>query len=485
MQKSIRHSLLWTSFATVSQAILQLLVFIILSRVLKITDFGVYSSLLLIVNFANLSSQFGVSAALVQFARINSLTIKSANLISVGTGLLFSIIIFLCSSQISGFININDVNAVRCIALYLPLKSMLTVYESLLQREMKFRRLMINQIAGLVFGYSLFAILFAVQGYGYYALMTGIFSQVVISLVLALFQSTKYFSLGYNNYQFKKLLRFGFGSTLGNLFNYFADEGDNFVVNKKLGIVSLGLYSRAFQLYAISSRLFGIVYEKVFFPHLSRFQQDKKILKTKLEKNLNYSNFILAIVSSFLLVNSEYIVLTTLGEKWSDIVDVFAILTIGLNFRFGTKILKVYLKSIGAVYVGAVTSFIFAILVFTTCLYVSNFGLIGIASAVVVSAAINYCILLFYMRRNLEIPFNQLFMNGVKYLVLYLLNCCILASIKHYLPVANEHLSFAVICISQATVLACLPYVLPTRHFPALNYISLIALKRLRLNLFK
>ena len=77
-----------------------------------------------------------------------------------------------------------------------------------------------------------------------------------------------------------ELTRFGRSFTAARLLNYGAQQGDNVVVGRVLGLEPLGFYSRAFKLMMQPVTNFGLVITRVLFSIMARLQQQAERLRT-------------------------------------------------------------------------------------------------------------------------------------------------------------------------------------------------------------
>ena len=175
-----------------------------------------------------------------------------------------------------------------------------------------------------------------------------------------------------------------------------------------MGSVALGVYSKAFQLLAIPSKFFGSMFDKVLFPILSKRQKDTKKLSDFYLFSISVCFGLLMPISIMILINAELIVYTLLGDQWGEVSLPLRLLIFGLAFRFGTKINKSYLKSLGIVYRGAYYQFIFASLMLVCCYIGSKlYGLPGVAIGVFVATVINYFQVAYRLYRHLSFSGNR------------------------------------------------------------------------------
>src|SRR5262249_37422110 len=76
--------------------------------------------------------------------------------------------------------------------------------------------------------------------------------------------------------ELRDLLHFGLGATANAVVNSIACNADNFVVGRRIGPASVGLYSRAYTLMTLPHAYGVSVISGVLFPTLSQVQTDRQ-----------------------------------------------------------------------------------------------------------------------------------------------------------------------------------------------------------------
>jgi PST family polysaccharide transporter len=192
--------------------------------------------------------------------------------------------------------------------------------------------------------------------------------------------------------EIKELLLFGSHFTLARLFNYTAGQGDNLVVGRVLGVVPLGYYSRAFKLMMILVTYFATVVTRVLFPIMSRLQGEQERLRSTYLTGAAVLGLVSAPLGALLVVLAPEFVGVILGPRWVPAVVPFQILTTGVMLR------NVYLMAycldgaVGAMRQRTKRDGIYAFAVLAGSLIGTRFGLVGVATGVVLAIAINYLV---------------------------------------------------------------------------------------------
>ena len=382
----------WNFSGSVVQIILQLVVIGVLSRLLTPEEFGVVAIIMIMVNFTNLFSTMGVSSAVIQLPNLTARHVSLAYTLATLLGVILGAIYYLLTPWFANFFDIReDIDALRFFALFFPLVSFRSVGGALLNRKLMFDVGVKIGLISYVIGSGIISIAMAYMGYGYWALIWGQFVALCVTVSLTIYYEFPKFSFKLDKKALKELLFFGSGHTLGTIFNYFAENADNIVVGRTLSTYALGYYSKAFQLLAIPAKFFGSIFDNVLFPILSKKQDQTHKLGEFYLFSTSVCFGVLVPMSIVIFVNAELLVDTLLGSQWDKVVLPLQLLIFGLAFRFGTKINKSYLKSLGIVYRGAYYQLIFAVLMIAST-YVGGklYGLPGVALGVLIATVLNY-----------------------------------------------------------------------------------------------
>tara|TARA_R110000868_G_scaffold392315_4_gene662893 strand:- start:1011 stop:2540 length:1530 start_codon:yes stop_codon:yes gene_type:complete len=384
--------MLWNLVGSVIQIFIQLIVIGILARLLTPKEFGIVAIMMLLVTFSELFSQMGIGSALIQLPKITSDHISQGYSLSFLIGLLVGILFFILAPIIGAFFDLKDVdNAIRFFAIFFPLRSFNSITSALLTRNLRFHLLVKSNVISYILGIGLTSIVLAYLDFGFWALILGQFASLIISIIILTYFERPTIGLQFNKQIVRDLMFFGSGHTLGSIFNYFAENADNIVVGKLLGTTVMGIYSKAFQLLAIPAQFFGGIFDKVLFPILSQKQDQKEKLADFYLFSSSLCFGILFPIAVIIFINAKFIVDTLLGNQWQEVIFPLQILILGLAHRFGTKINKSYLKSMGLIYRGAYYQFIFAVLMFGCCALGGYFyGVNGVAFGVLVATILNY-----------------------------------------------------------------------------------------------
>jgi O-antigen/teichoic acid export membrane protein len=192
---------------------------------------------------------------------------------------------------------------------------------------------------------------------------------------------------------FKELMYFGGGFTAARVCNFFALQGDNFVVGRCLGVEALGFYGRSYGLMSASVSLFGQVLERILFPALTHIQNEQQRLATAYRRSVALVALVMLPVSATLCVLAPEVIHVLLGPVWREVIVPFRILVLGMLFRTTYKIGGALARATRAVYGLAWRHATYAVLVVVGAWIGQHWGLTGVALGVVGALAIHFILI--------------------------------------------------------------------------------------------
>lgn len=238
----------------------------------------------------------------------------------------------------------------------------------------------------MVFGYSAIGIILAINNYGVISLIYAVLGRELLSLItLYLFGKAK-ISFKFNFEKLKQIFYYSGGIGLSNIFSYTANNADYVIIGKMLNPVSLGLYTRAFNIMTLPLSKISMTLFDVIFSVFSEIQNDVEQIKSIYLKTIKIIVIITFPVLSTMILGAELIINGIYGEKWSGAISVLQILCFAGFFKVVTNSAGAVAKSTGKVYSEALRQMIFAVLLIAGALIGVKYGIEGVGFAVVISS---------------------------------------------------------------------------------------------------
>lgn len=410
----------WRTSGSLLKILAQFVMLAVLARLISPVDFGYVAFIMILVGFTDLFSKMGIGGALIQMDGISDRQVRMGYTLSLFFGLILAVSFYFVTPYLAIFFNMEEIiDGLHFFAFMFPLKSLNSVSVALLNRDLRFDVAEKITLSSFVFGYALVSIIFAFFDYGYWALLYGQLAMLVVSCVYASIYHFPKFTFKWVKSEVNELLFFGSGFTFNTTLGYFSDTIDNLVVSKFIGAQALGIYSKAYQLYAIPAGIFGGVYDSVMFPILAKRKSDGAKLRDFYFFSISLCLLFLMPMGVVIALNAELIIKIVLGPGWEDAILILQILILSLPFRFGYRINRSFLKSLGLVYKGVVYEVIFFL---STAIFsvvgVKLYGLPGLAIGVLSSSILFFMIVYVYLSRLLKM-FRKLNLALFKDLIVF------------------------------------------------------------------
>jgi len=252
--------------------------------------YGVFFIVSSVVNFLTYFSDIGLAAALIQKkTKITRQDLTTTFSIQQALVLLLLILLFAFTPLIQRSYGMDRqaVYLLWALGVSLFLSSLKTIPSILLERNLKFDKLIIPQIAeNLVF--NLVAVYLAWQGYGITAFTLAVLSRGVVGLVLMYIISPWKPGFSISIPSLKHLLKFGLPYQINTFLAVLKDDGMTILLGGIVGATGMGYIGWASRWANMPLRIFMDNITKVAFPAFSRLQSHKEKLTRAVEMNLKY-----------------------------------------------------------------------------------------------------------------------------------------------------------------------------------------------------
>lgn len=290
--------------------------FLIISTILKPAEIGIYTAVIAIQRIINFFTDFGLGAALIQ--KKDELTkddLKTSFTIQAGITLFIFLLIFLFRGTISSFFNLNQAGENLLIALVFTvfLSSFKTIPSILLERKIKFQKLVIPQIVeSLVFNAVLIVLVLngnGITGYTFAFLISSI-----IGIPVYYYISPWKVGVGIDRASLAHL-KFGIAFQAKNILATIKDDLLTVILVKFLSFTQIGYIGFAQRIAFLTYRYVVDSVTKVTFSTYSRIQENKQVLKSAIEKSLFFVSVVMFPMLMGIILIAPYLI--ELIPKWN------------------------------------------------------------------------------------------------------------------------------------------------------------------------
>lgn len=388
-EKTIRNAW-WQFITTVFLAAIQLISTAVLARYLTPPEFGLMAIATIVFGFVTIFSEVGIGSALIRLSQINTITLQTGFLVSMITSSFVFIVVWISAPSLAHFFqNENASKVIRIVSLSFLISGWGVVSQSMMERELEFKRLMVIKMVALTVS-SVVGVWLAMIDYGVWALVISLLTNALFKTVLL--YVFKPHSIGFktDTKMFWSFINYSIGLTVSRTFQYGAQQADNIIVGRWMGTEMLGLYGKAFQLMILPVTYLGQTIDKVTYPGISIIKDNIKRLNDVHIKAIALVNLVMIPFGAAAILTAKEIVLLLLGPDWLKITFTLQILLLTVSFRTSVRMVDSLIRAVGAVYKGAFRNLIMFIMIMVGCLFAKEWGISSVAAAASSCYLINY-----------------------------------------------------------------------------------------------
>lgn len=395
------------ALVTIVLGVLEIVSFSIMSRLLTQEDFGYYAAITAITTVFASFSETGIGSAIVQRKEINARFINNAFTLSFIFGLFITLLLFMLAKPLS--IAVADETMMvplMLMSVTLLCHCLTSVNISIVHRQLKFLQLGLIHLISLVVT-TVVAIILALYGLGYYAIIAKVVLSSVLSLVLSWILAKTRYHFALDKDTFKSIFSFSGWLMASVFFRNLAQQMDRLLMTRLISVETLGAYNRPKDFIGqISNRIAGI-FDSALFPVLSQIQDNFNSMKNAYLRSVYLLNLVSSLLAIVFVFTCELIIRIFFGAEWFNVIAVFQVLSVAIIFSFDARLADCYLRSLGL----TKQQFFFRIFEvmakFLGLIIGYRWGIMGIAVSVLITDAIMVGVKHFYIASKIGIKLKE------------------------------------------------------------------------------
>lgn len=322
------HSGLWTAIQRVAVRGLNFVQLVVLARLLVPEDFGLFGIALLTRQTLDTLLQFEIDSALIQRQEATDQYLDTAWTLKVLKAVLVAGGLLLTAPYVAAFFDAPGAGPlIRVLSAVVLLRGFENIGVVYFRKELEFRKRFAlgfsKALANAVVAISLAVLLGSV-----WALMAGIVAGAAVRLVLSytLHPYRPRFEL--DGGKFRDLWNYGkwlFGSST---LIYASTQGDDILLGRWLGAVSLGVYQVAYRISnAVATEVTHVI-SSVAFPAYSKLQSVTDSLRRGFLSTLALTSLIVVPLAAAIVLFIPEFVRHVIGEQWEAAIGPVRILAV-------------------------------------------------------------------------------------------------------------------------------------------------------------
>jgi O-antigen/teichoic acid export membrane protein len=369
--------------------------------------FGIFFVVSAAIAFLSYFSDIGLAAALIQkkedITREDLKTTFTLQQILVITVVLIALIL---ANPIGQFYHLagDGILLFQALAIAFFLSSLKTIPSIILERSLRFEKLVIPQIVETLF-FSIFAVVLAIKGFGITSFTYAVLARGISGVIVMYLISPWRMGFGFSKTSARKLLSFGVPFQLNSFLALLKDDLLIVYLGKVLPLAQVGYIGFAQKWAFAPLRLIMDNVIRITFPSFSRLQNEKEILEKAIEKSIFAACFLIFPALVGLVALSPYFVhLIPKYLKWEPALLSLSFFSINAALSSISTPLTNALNAIGKIKVSLYLMVFWTIATWVlTPIFIIFFGFNGVAAA---SALIASSVVLVIFLAKRYVKFN-------------------------------------------------------------------------------
>jgi O-antigen/teichoic acid export membrane protein len=317
---------IWTLIDVFFNKAIYFIATLILARLLGPKDFGIISMIMVFFTIGTTLIDSGLSISIIRSSSINQKEYSTIFYLNVGLSFIAYIIIFLLAPLISIFYNQEIlIQLIRVYCLGFIITSLRMVHQSILIKEMDFKKMTLLNLPGNIIGLCV-GVFMAINNYGVWSIV-GLFlsTQITATIFYWIFYNWRP-SIVFSGDCMKTHWKFGYKLMISAQINTIFENVYNILIGKFYSVQTLGYYERAYTLNNYPISILSLIISKVSLPIFSQIADDKEKLGEVYKKIVLMAFYFTAPIMLGALALAKPLFELVLGKQWLPAVPLFQIL---------------------------------------------------------------------------------------------------------------------------------------------------------------
>lgn len=399
ISNKVASGFLWTSIDKFSSQFVQFIIGIIIARLVSPHEYGVLGILMIFIILSQVFIDSGFGSALIYHNDKKEQDLQTAFTFNFVISLLLYLLLFLLAPIIESFYNLPQLSLyLRVSIIVLLINALLVVPTAILRIDFQFKTLAIANILSTL-GSGLAGVLFAMTGYGVWALIIQLLSRPFI-MMICIYPFCRWMpKMKFYKSSFRKLMHYGIKIFSASFLTKIVDECTAFFVGKILTPTSLGVYTRANQFAGLPSTSMITIISSVIFPSFSSIKNDEKEFEQMFKKSVAFISAFSIPMFLWVAMISEPLVRILLTDKWIAVVPVMQILCVGRCLYPLANISEQAMNSKGRSDLFLKQQIVKMTIKAVAVICLINYGLIAVAIADAIYTSTQYLVTCYFLKK--------------------------------------------------------------------------------------
>jgi O-antigen/teichoic acid export membrane protein len=326
LRRRVLRGLAWVAASQVGLQITRALVAIAVARMLTPAEYGLAALALVFSSLVLIFSDLALGAALIQRKNLSAVDRDTAFWVTAASGVLFTILGIVFAGPIASLYGEPTAEPLlAALSATFLIAALGAPQQSLMLREMDFRRVEMLPMGGAVAG-GIVAVVVAALGGGAWAIIVQYMVTTVVTTGLVWLRSTWRPRFAFSLASLRDLGGFSIYMLGHRMLFYTQVNGDRFLIGRFLNTSALGVYAVAYNTMLVPASKIGGPLQRVFSPAFSRLQDEPERIAATWARVTRLMAAVSVPALAGLVVVAPDFVPVVLGDHWIKAVPVVQIL---------------------------------------------------------------------------------------------------------------------------------------------------------------
>jgi O-antigen/teichoic acid export membrane protein len=328
LRSSGRSGMLWSFLIQGGTQAINFIVTVLLARLLLPEQFGLIGMIAIFIAISRALLDGGFVSSLIRTKDADNIDYSTVFFVNLISSVILYGLLYIAAPFIAKFYQEDIlINLIRVLGLVLIINAFSLVQSTKLNKALQFKTQFKLQLPSLFIS-ALVSIWMAYNDYGVWSLVAKDLTYALLATIQLWWYSKWIPSFIFDKERFKYHFNFGYKLSLTQIINTSFNNLYNVIIGKYFSAAQLGYFTRARSLEQLPTGFFYNAFNRVFYPLLSKVNDDDQQLKRVYSQLMRVVVFVVTPILVYLGVVAEPFFRWLLTEKWLPAVPYFQLLLI-------------------------------------------------------------------------------------------------------------------------------------------------------------
>jgi O-antigen/teichoic acid export membrane protein len=376
---------------------------ILVMRLLSPNVFGLMAEASVALGFLMMMSELGLGVAIIQFREVTIEDLRKLCGFVFIVNIMLAALLWMGAPLLAAYFGeLELVSLYRALSMVFFLMCFYIIPQSIIQRNMEFKKKAIIEFSGAIVASGL-TLLLAWWGFEVWSLIVGAISMHVVWAITYPFAARLYIHPVFSFRELGRFVSFGGLVTSQRILWYLYSKADIFIGGRFLDAKALGAYSVALTLSSLPLDKISPIVNQIALPAYSNIQDDLNRVRHAFLKSVRMMSLTCFPVSGILFFLASDLIDLFLGVKWHEVALPMQILSLVIPIRILSTLFSPLLIGLGRADIGLLNVFTAFIVMIVSFFWASQSGIIGLCFAWLVGFSIAFAIMCLWSLRTIGI----------------------------------------------------------------------------------